>query len=307
MSLVHHDIYVTLSTFGESGSEPIRLLERSGLKFGVNQTGKRPSAQEVLQNCCEAKVLIAGVEEYGAGDLSNFKRLKCISRCGVGTENIDKVVAEKLGIKILNTPDEPVQAVAEHTVTLMLALLRKLPALDRDTKAGKWKRHTGNLLQGKVVGLVGYGRIGKRVACLLHPFETEILTYDPAVLVERPTVKMKNVDELLAKADIVSLHCSPGTVFIGQQEFLKMKNGSWLINTARGDLVDDGALAEALESGQLTGAALDVFPQEPYSGVLLSNEKVILTPHQATLTQETRLAMEIAATQNAIKFIKKNK
>lgn len=302
-----HDIYVTLSTFGESGTEPICLLEQSGLKFGINQTGKRPSAQEVLQNCCEAKVLIAGVEKYGGEDLSHFKRLKCISRCGVGTENIDKVAAEKLGIKILNTPDEPVQAVAEHTVTLMLALLRKLPALDRDTKAGKWKRHTGNLLQGKVVGLVGYGRIGKRVACLIHPFGIEILAYDPEALIERPTVKMKSMDELIAKADIVSLHCPPGTEFIGRKEFKKMKKGSWLINTARGDLVDDCALAEALESGQLAGAALDVFPQEPYSGVLLSNKKVILTPHQATLTKETRLAMEIAATQNAIEFIKKNK
>jgi len=307
MSLARNDIYVTLSTFGESGSEPIRLLERSGLRFGMNQTGKRPSAQKVHQNCCEAKVLIAGVEEYGGGDLSRFKRLKCISRCGVGTENIDIVVADKLGIKILNTPDEPVQAVAEHTVLLMLALLRKLPALDRDTKAGKWKRHTGNSLHGKVVGLMGYGRIGKRVACLLHPFGAVILAYDPAVLVERPTVKIKNLDELLAKADIVSLHCPPKTASIGHQEFVKMKKGSWLINTARGDLVDDCALAEALESGHLAGAALDVFPQEPYSGVLLSNEKVILTPHQATLTQETRLAMEIAATQNAIKFIKKNK
>ena len=307
MSHADHDIYVTLSTFGESGSEPIRLLERSGLKFGINQTGKRPSAQEVLRNCCEAKVLIAGVEEYGAGDLSNFKRLKCISRCGVGTENIDKVAAEKLGVIILNTPNEPVQAVAEHTVTLMLALLRKLPALDHDTKAGKWKRYTGNLLHGKVIGLVGYGRIGTRVACLLHPFGTEILAYDPATRVEGPTRMMRNVDELLSKADIVSLHCPPGTAFIGRQEFLKMKKGSWLINTARGDLVDDCALAEALESGHLAGAALDVFPQEPYSGVLLSNEKVILTPHQATLTQETRLAMEIAATKNAIMFIKKSK
>ena len=301
------DIYVTLSTFGESGSEPIRLLKSSGFKFGVNQTGKRPSAQEVLQNCCEAKVLIAGVEEYGAGDLSNFKRLKCISRCGVGTENIDKVAAEKLGVIILNTPNEPVQAVAEHTVMLMLALLRKILDLDRDTKAGSWKRHTGNLLQGKVVGLVGYGRIGKKVACLLRPFGVEILAYDPAALVERPTVKIKDLDELLAKADIVSLHCPPETVFIGRQEFLKMKKGSWLINTARGDLLDDHALAEVLELRHLAGAALDVFPQEPYSGVLLSNEKVILTPHQATLTKETRLAMEVAATQNAIDFIAQNK
>jgi D-3-phosphoglycerate dehydrogenase len=301
------DIYVTLSTFGESGSEPIRLLKSSGLKFGVNQTGKRPSAQEVLQNCCEAKVLIAGVEEYGAGDLSNFKRLKCISRCGVGTENIDKVAAEKLGVTILNTPNEPVQAVAEHTVMLMLALLRKIVDLDRDTKAGSWKRHTGNLLQGKVVGLVGYGRIGKKVACLLRPFGVEILAYDPAALAEEPAVKIKNMDELLAKADIVSLHCPPGTAFIGRKEFEKTKKGSWLINTARGDLVDDCALAEALESGQLAGAALDVFPLEPYLGILLSNDKVILTPHQATLTKETRLAMEIAATQNAIEFIKNNK
>ena len=301
------DLYVTLSTFADVDPEPLRILEASGLRFGVNRTGNRPTAQKVMESSGGAKALVAGVEEYDGSILAQLhqKGLRCISRCGVGTENIDRQSAERLGIAILNTPDEPVQAVAEHTLCLMLALLRHLPDLDHDTKAGSWKRHTGNLMQGKVVGLVGYGRIGKKVACLLRPFGVEILAYDPAVLVERPTVKIENLDELLAKVDIVSLHCPPGTVFIGQQEFLKMKKGSWLINTARGDLVNDGALAEALHSGHLAGAALDVFPQEPYSGVLLSNEKVILTPHQATLTQETRLAMEIAATQNAIKFIKK--
>ena len=307
MSHAHHDIYVTLSTFGESGSEPMRLLECSGLRFGMNQTGKRPSAQEVLQNCCEAKVLIAGVEEYGGGDLSQFKRLKCISRCGVGTDNIDKVAAEKLGIKILNTPDEPVQAVAEHTLCLMLALLRKLPSLDRDTHAGKWKRHTGNLLQGKTVGLIGYGRIGKRTGELVRAFGASVLVLDPKFNPTDGIERAMDLESLLARADIVSLHCSPGAVWLGAGEIASMRKGTWLINTARGDLVDEGALGEDLDCGHLAGAALDVFSEEPYRGSLLENSRVILTPHQATLTAETRAAMEVRATENGIAFLQNTK
>jgi len=302
-----YDIYVTLSTFGESSSEPIWLLEQSGLKFGINQTGKRPSAQEVLQNCCEAKVLIAGVEEYGVGDLSHFKRLKCISRCGVGTDNIDKVAAEKLGIKILNTPDEPVQAVAEHTLCLMLSLLRRLSELDRDTHAGKWKRHTGNLLQGKTVGLIGYGRIGKRTGELVRAFGASLLVMDPNFAPTEGIERAMELKILLARSDIVSLHCSLGAIRLGVRELASMRKGAWLINTARGDLVDEGALGETLNCGHLAGAALDVFSEEPYRGNLLGNSRVILTPHQATLTKETRSAMEVKAVENAVDFLKQSK
>jgi len=192
------DLYVTLSTFAEVDREPLRILETSGLRFGVNRTGKRPTAHEVMESSQGAKALVAGVEEYDATILGQFhqKGLRCISRCGVGKENIDGQAAERLGIAILNTPDEPVQAVAEHVLCLILALLRRLPELDRDTKAGKWARHTGNLLYGKVVGLIGYGRIGKRTGELARAFGASLLVLDPEFLpaagVER-TMDLKNL------------------------------------------------------------------------------------------------------------------
>lgn len=302
------DLYVTLSTFGEVNPEPLRVLEKSALCFGINKSGKRPTSDEVLRNFGGAVVLVAGVEDYDAPTLARFYQqgLRCISRCGVGTENIDRQAADQLGIQILNTPQEPVQAVAEHTLCLILALLRKLPDLDRDTKAGKWKRHTGNLLEGKTVGLVGFGKIGKKTAELLKPFGVRILVWDPFAAPELGVERAESFEQVLRQADIVSLHCPPTAEKVGSKEFSLMKPGSWLINTARGDLVDDYALAKVLESEHLAGAALDVFPQEPYAGILLSTKKIILTPHQATLTEETRLAMEIAATQNAIKFINQN-
>jgi len=300
------DLYVTLSTFAEVDREPLRVLEASGLRFGVNRTGKRPTAHEVMESSQGAKALVAGVEEYDATILGQFhqKGLRCISRCGVGTENIDGQAAERLGIAILNTPDEPVQAVAEHVLCLILALLRRLPELDRDTKAGKWARHTGNLLYGKIVGLIGYGRIGKRTGELARAFGASLLVLDPEFLPAAGIERAMDLKNLLERADIVSLHCPPGAVRLGALEMTSMRKGAWLINAARGDLVDEIALGEALDRGHLAGAALDVFPEEPYRGKLLDNPKVILTPHQATLTKETRSAMEIKATQNALRFIK---
>ena len=301
-----YDLYVTLSTFAEANPEPLEILKSSGLSFGVNKTGKRPLAEEVLRECGGASVLVAGVEEYDASILARFYQegLRCISRCGVGTENIDRVAAASMGIAVLNTPDEPVQAVAEHTLSLMLALLRRLPELDRDTKAGKWKRHTGNLLQGKIVGLVGYGKIGKKTHELLKPFGVRILIWDPFSAAELGVEKTDSLEQVLQIADIISLHCPSNAIKMSSNEFALMKPGSWLINTARGDLIDDDSLHEALNSGRLAGAALDVYSTEPYSGILLSNGKVILTPHQATLTKETRLAMELAAVKKAVSFIK---
>jgi D-3-phosphoglycerate dehydrogenase len=303
------DLYVTLSTFAEVDREPLRVLEASGLRFGVNQTGKRPTAWEVMESSQGAKALVAGVEQYDATTLAQFHQrgLRCISRCGVGTENIDRHAAASLGIVILNTPDEPVQAVAEHALCLMLALLRRLLDLDRDTKAGKWKRHTGNLLQGKIVGLIGYGRIGKRTGELARAFGASLLVLDPQFIPTEGIEQAMDLKSLLERADIVSLHCPPGTVRLGATELDSMVEGAWLINTARGGLVDEEALGKALDRNHLAGAALDVFSQEPYTGPLLKNQRVILTPHQATLTKETRLAMEIAATQNAIEFVRKNK
>ena len=303
------DLYVTLSTFAEVDPEPLYVLERSGLRFGVNMTGKRPSAEEVRKNFGGAAVLVAGVEEYAAPILTHLYQegLRCISRCGVGMENINLEAAKKLGIKILNTPEEPVQAVAEHTLCLILALLRNLPEINCDTKEGKWKRHTGNLLQGKKLGIIGYGRIGKKTAALAKAFGADVLVLDPAAERQSEDEIALNLDDLLSRSDIVSLHCPPGAVLLQGKDLQKMKRGAWLVNTARGGLVEEEALVEALNEGRLAGVALDVFSQEPYGGALLQNPKAILTPHQATLTKETRIAMEVKAVKNGIAFLKSAK
>jgi D-3-phosphoglycerate dehydrogenase len=299
------DLYVTLSTFAEADREPLKMLEQSGLRFGINRTGKRPSAAEVMASCGSAKVLVAGVETYDEAVLSQLhaRGLRCISRCGSGTENIDLAAATRLGIHVFNTPDETVPAVAEHTLCLILAMLRRLPELDRDTKGGRWKRHTGNLLQEKTVGLVGYGRIGRRVAQLVEAFNARCLVLDPMVRDIPAGLRANSLEELLAGSDIVSLHCPAGAVRLGKRELALMRKPSWLVNTARGDLVEEQALVESLTRGQLAGAAVDVYPREPYEGPWLSTSGFLLTPHQSTLTMETRTRMECRAIFQSIAFL----
>jgi len=301
------DLYVTLSTFAEADREPLDLLKKSGLRFGINPSGKRPTAAEVIAQAGGTKALVAGVEEYDETALVQLhaQGLRCISRCGSGTENIDLAAAARLGIHVFNTPDETVPAVAEHTLCLILAMLRRLPELDRDTKSGRWKRHVGNLLQDKTVGLVGYGRIGRRVVQLVQAFNARCLILDPMVRDIPAGSRVNSVEELLAGSDIVSLHCPAGAVRLGKRELALMRKPSWLVNTARGDLVEEQALAEALAGGGLTGAAVDVYPREPYEGPWLSTSGFVLTPHQSTLTVETRARMECRAVFQAIAFLQK--
>ena len=300
------DIYVTLSTFAEHSNEPLELLERSGVRFAQHRSGKRITNEELLTAASGSSCLVAGVEIYDEQTLRKLTKLRCISRCGVGVDNIDLEAAKCLGVTVLNTPEEPVEAVAELTIAMILALLRRLTVLDLSTRGRQWRRITGNLLAGKTVGIVGLGRIGRRVSELLHAFGARVLAFDPGIdrsTAEAAGVNLASLDDLLRSSDIVSLHASGAVPMrMGKVEFATMKKGSFLVNLARGNMVDDAALGEAL-GGHLAGAALDTFPQEPYTGPLCDCQNVILSPHQATLTHETRVAMEVKAVRNAIEFL----
>ena len=162
------DILVTLSTFSEHSDEPLKLLQDSGFTFAINPYGRRMAPSEVLEMGRTSRGLVAGVEQYTAETLAQLPNLRCISRCGVGIDNIDLTEAERRGIAVLNTPDEPINAVAELTLAMILSLLRQLPKVDFLTHERKWQRVTGNLLEGKTVGIIGLGRIGRRVAELLQ-------------------------------------------------------------------------------------------------------------------------------------------
>ena len=307
------DIFVTLSTFAEYSNDPLRLLQKSDFTFRTNSYGRRITSAEVIKLGRGCRGLVAGVEPYSAETLAQLPELCCISRCGVGIDSIDLVEAKRRGIAILNTPDEPIIAVAELTLTMILALLRQLPKVNNLTHDRKWQRVAGNLLTGKTLGIVGLGRIGQRLVELIQPFGLTVLAVEPYPnneWIKDHNVELLELPELLPRADIVSIHAAHAEnkpFFLGAKEFAQMKSGAWLINMARGNMLDDEALNDALDSGQLSGAGLDVFPQEPYSGSLCDNQRAIMTPHQATLTIETRVAMETQAVENLLRFLETKK
>jgi D-3-phosphoglycerate dehydrogenase len=307
------DILVTLSAFGTDSDEPFRLLQQSGFTFRTNPYGRRMEPHEVIELGHNCQGLVAGVEKYTAETLERLPKLRCISRCGAGIDNIDLDAARRRGIAVLSTPDEPIAAVAELTLAMMLGLLRQLPKADSLTRERKWQRVTGNLLAGKTVGIIGLGRIGRRVAELVQAFNATVIGEEPypdADWMRARGVELVDLTELLARADIVSIHASASKecpLHLGVAELAQMKQGALLVNTARGDMVDDVGLSEALASGQLGGAGLDVFPQEPYRGPLCDSDRVILSPHQATLTVETRAAMEVEAVENVVRCLRGEK
>ncbi len=233
------------------------------------------------------------------------KNLIVVGRAGVGVDNIDVDAATKRGITVVNAPTTNIVAAAEHALALMWALARQIPQADASVRRGEWKREqfTGTELVGKRLGLVGLGRVGSEVARRAAGLGMEVVTFDPYVSPERAAqmqVKLVEFEELLTTSDFVSLH-TPLTretkKLIGAEELAKCKRGARLVNAARGALVDENALLDALDAGQLAGAALDVFePEPPKNERLLQHPKVVITPHIGGSTEEsaTRVSLEIA-------------
>lgn len=305
-------IFVSLSTFTAHDRRPLDKLEASGHPFQLHLTGKRITTAELLRDGFDASVILAGVEPYDSETLAQLPALRCISRCGVGVDAIDLATARSLGVAVANTPGIPTEAVAELALAMFLALCRNLRHQTNLMQARRWERTTGHLLAGRTVGLIGLGSIGQRVAQLCQAFNARILAYDP--LAEEPLaqglgVALVDREQLLREADIVSVHASKNAehpMLIGQAELAIMKRGAILVNLARGEMVDENVLVEALRSGQLAGVGLDVYDEEPYRGALCDFEQVILTPHCATLTVETRAAMELQCVENALLFLAGN-
>jgi D-3-phosphoglycerate dehydrogenase len=305
---MNEKIFVTLSTFVEYDSKPLDLLKASGYPFVLNTTGKRVTTPQLIEMGKDAAVFVAGVEPYDVPTLEQLPLIKCISRCGAGVDAIDLNAAKQKNIAVLNTPNAPTEAVAELALTMMLALLHNLTKQMRVAK--EWKRLDAHLLAGKRVGIVGLGRIGKRVIELLKPFHVSMVVSDPNAdpsWAAANSVTLVTLDQLLSSCDIVSLHAAKSAdhpLLLGREQLAKMKQGALLINLARGNMVDEVALCEALESGHLWGAGLDVYPQEPYSGMLCDFDNVVLTPHSATFTIETRVAMEVECVDKALRFLR---
>jgi D-3-phosphoglycerate dehydrogenase len=224
-------------------------------------------------------------------------RLKVIGRAGVGVDNVDVEAATRRGIVVANAPESTVVSAAEHTIGLLLALSRNIAQAHAALKDGRWERsaHGGIELAGKTLGVLGFGRIGQQVARRALGLEMRVVAYDPFVARERfrelGAERAESADEVLAAADFLTLHLplTPETAgALDAEAFARMRDGVRIVNAARGELVDEQALLDALRSGQVAAAALDVFSAEPYSGPLLELDNVVVTPHLAASTEEAQ-------------------
>jgi len=273
--------------------EARQLLLDAGFEIISNDTGRILTREEQKELIKDAYAIIAGTEKYDADILSACKNLKVVTRFGVGTDNFNLETMKKMGVQVGVIANH--NAVAEFALTLILASMKNLTRYDTVVREGKWSRFPMRELSQKTVGLVGFGRIGRRLAELLRGFDVEILAYDPYMNAEAAAerkVTSVSLEELLERSDVVSLHL-PSTEqnyhMINAETIGKMKDGAYLINTARGSLVDEKALHEALVTGKLSGAGLDVYEKEPVTAEnpLFSRDNDVLAPHVSALSYET--------------------
>lgn len=303
-------VFISTSSFARYDASPLKLLKDAGIDVQLNPYGRKLTPDECLSLYLDVDGLIAGTEALTAEILRSAKNLRFISRCGAGTDSIDMRVAAELGIKIFNTADAPTLAVAELTVGLMLDLLRGISGEDRSIRSAMWPKNMGSLLSGKTIGILGLGRVGRRLVELTQPFDLEYIAWDNSPdrqFADKYDVRFTELDELLAGADMVTVHLPyTGELrnIISEREFGLMKEDAFLINTARGGLVDEAALYNALKDERIAGAAMDVFEQEPYTGPLTELDNVILTSHIGSYAREARVKMETQAVKNLIKGLK---
>jgi phosphoglycerate dehydrogenase-like enzyme len=292
MDLKQFRLLVTPTSYGKNDPRLKSNLEEQVGEVVYNPTGKPLSSAEVRRLLPGIDGYIAGLDTIDRAALQAADRLKVIARYGVGVDGVDLQAAREMNIVVTNTPGANSVSVAELTLGLILAMARQIPQGVAATRQGQFPRLTGLALEGKTVGILGLGSIGKQLARRLSNFDCRILAFDPypdGEFAARHKVELVSQTRVLAEADFLSLQLPllPETRGLVNQEFLAMmKPGSFLVNTARGELIDEDALLQALKSGHLRGAALDVFAQEPPDPghPLLALPQVIATPHLGSQT-----------------------
>ena len=305
-------VLVTPTSYAKNDPRLKTELEAAVGEVIYNPTGKPLSSAQVTELLPGCDGYIAGLDVIDRAALAAADQLKVIARYGSGVDRVDLQAAREKGIIVTNTPNANASSVAELAVGLMLSLARSLPYASASTKAGDWPRLVGMSMEGKTVGLLGLGAIGKQVARRLANFDCQVLAYDPAVdekTAQGYHARLVPFADVVGQSDFLSLHVPvlPQTRGMVNKEFLdNMKPGAFLINTARGELVDEAALLEALQSGHLRGAALDAFTVEPpgSDNPLLALPQVIATPHTGAHTDGATNAMGRAVLQDCLAVLR---
>lgn len=307
-------VLVTATNFSQTCPDSKRLLAEAGFEVAENPHQRPMSEAELTEAVHDVSAVLAGVDAWDEKVFRLAPKLRIISRFGVGVDNVDIPAATRFGIVVANCPGANANAVADLALGLMLSLTRQIPRLDRSTRKGLWERAVGVELWGKTLGLVGLGHIGKLVALRAKGFAMTVLAYDVYRDEEFATahgLEWVELPELLRRSDFVSLHApvTPETRHLINREALAlMQPHAYLINTARGALVDESALLEALETGRIAGAGLDVYEVEPAAqNQLFAVDNVVLTPHTGAETREAIQNISLAAADNVIRVFKGEK
>ncbi len=288
-----------------------RVLARIGATV---QLAPSSAPQALAEAASGADALLVTYAPVTAWLIERLKRCRIISRFGIGVDNVDVAAATRAGIVVTRVPDYCIDEVSDHALALLLALARKIPEADRRVKAGQWEVAALapiHRLRGRTLGLVGFGQIPRALAPKARALGLRVVAFDPYVEPEemaRAGVDAVSFDDLIAQSDFVSIHAPlvPETRHLFNADvFRRMKNTAYLINTARGPLVDEAALVEALERGQIAGAALDVLPQEPPppASPLLRSSKIVLTPHAAFYSEESLEELQRKAAEEVVRVL----
>jgi len=302
-------ILITSTSFGKRIKEPLEVLRSKGYDLRFNDLGRPLAEAELIERLDGCDGCIAGLDYFTAEVLRASSKLRIIARYGAGTDRVDLKATAAAGVVVTNTPVANSDSVADLAVGLMLAVARRIPLADRTVREGRWENMYGVSLFEKTVGLVGYGRIGSRVAERVKGFRSRVLVHDPfldARVAEQEKVSLVSLEDLLDSSDFVSLHLPTNEDtrgLVGPKQFERMKPSAILINTARGELVDQDALIEALNNGEIRGAGLDAHTEEPpRAGLYEGLNNVVLTPHMGAYTEEALVNMAMGSVDNLCAF-----
>jgi D-3-phosphoglycerate dehydrogenase / 2-oxoglutarate reductase len=301
---------ITTVPFGEHDRSPLDLLEQANIKYLINPLNTKLTEDQLVDMIGDFDVLIAGTEPITDKVMARASKLKLISRVGVGLDSVDLLAAKRRGIKVSYTPEAPASAVAELTLGIMLTLLRSVHIANGQMRQGKWQRILGRRLAKVTVGIIGVGRIG---TYLLRRMKG-VGTLKTLVNDLRPNPELNKEFELewvtkeqiYKEADLISLHIPLTHLtknMIRREQLLSMKQNAIILNTSRGGIINERDLYDVMIEGHLSGAAIDVFEQEPYFGKLAEIERCLLTPHIGSMSIDCRARMEIEATEEVVRFL----
>jgi len=304
-------VLITTSPFGDSDTAAFRLFDEEGIVYKLNLFGRRLREQELAELIALYEVLIAGTEPFTERVLDRAPNLRLIAHTGIGLDNIPLAAARARGIAVTYTPSAPSPAVAEFTIGQMLALLRGTVNADRRMRQGIWNRWVGRRLSGLTIGVIGVGRVGRLVIQHLRTFRparilaNDLITDDS--FAEQTGCIWIDKEAIFREADIITVHV-PLTRqtrhMVGPNELEVMKPDVILINTARGGIIDETALAVALQTRPTFSAAIDVFEEEPYTGALTTLENCLVSCHMASCTRDCRLQMELEAAREVVRYFR---